>query len=417
MILKNCSAAKFLILTYALVQISCSDFLEPVKATKEPTEYSYNYWLLQKTYLFEDDLLSLNPNGDSTELLYNNLSDKFTRYVAPAKSEQTETSINSSLVQGDIGLEYGTIPEATNPLFISRVYPESPAAKANVPRYGTIILANGISITGKNAYDTYNSIIEHNKEILLTIAYRGDTLQYSMTKENIYAPTVFIDTLNNYIVISITGFKPQTIDKQNGTLGELKAYLDSTSTYKGPRLLDLRNNPGGHVQQCVSMADLFIKEGAISIRKNRMFDGNGISSYSNTTEYAKPGDSGETGKFVMLLNKNSASCTEIFAAALSEGANIPIAGSTTYGKGIGQTTWHTKAGGLAIITNFEFLTPKRNSYNKKGIQPDFVCEATLQCGFDAIEKYYGASQKIKTVKEFQIMRKYKATEGAILIGN
>jgi C-terminal peptidase prc len=411
----------FFAAVFALFLAGCSDFLEPVKSTPEPTEYSYNYWLLQRTYLFEDELPQLDENGDSISELYSKLSDRFTRYVPPSKSEETTTHINTSIVPGDVGMEYSLIPEAEHPLIISRVYAESPAGRAKVPRYGNILSVNGVEITGDEAYATYDSVLTYSKDISMAVAYLGDTTLYEMTKEDVYAPTVFVDTLNETIIITITGFKLNTVDKENGTLGELKAYLDSTQSYLQPRLIDLRNNPGGHVSLCTAMADLFIESGNISTRSWRAFAPDGEPTHRTETEVAQSGDAGEKGKFVALVNKNSASCAEIFAAAIQEGAGIPIAGTATYGKGIGQSTWKTPAGGLAIITNLEFLTPKGNSYHKIGISPDYTCEsATFQCGFDAIQKFHGKKSK-KSVSSLleakKFIRQKAVTEGALMPGD
>lgn len=400
---------------------ACSDFLEPVKSTPEPTEYTYNYWLLQRTYLFEDELPQLDENGDSISELYSKLSDRFTRYVPPSKSKETTTHINTSIVPGDVGMEYSLIPEAEHPLIISRVYAESPAGRAKVPRYGNILSVNGVEITGDEAYATYDSVLTYSKDISMAVAYLGDTTLYEMTKEDVYAPTVFVDTLNETIIITITGFKLNTVDKENGTLGELKAYLDSTQSYLQPRLIDLRNNPGGHVSLCTAMADLFIESGNISTRSWRAFAPDGEPTHRTETEVAQSGDAGEKGKFVALVNKNSASCAEIFAAAIQEGAGIPIAGTATYGKGIGQSTWKTPAGGLAIITNLEFLTPKGNSYHKIGISPDYTCDsATFQCGFDAIQKFHGKKSKKSTgtlLEATKYLRQKTFTEGALMPGD
>ncbi len=397
---------------------ACSDFFHPVESTPEPTEYSYNYWLLQRTYLYEDELPQLDENGDSAQELYSKLSDPFTRYVPPSKSEAAITQINTSIVPGDVGMEYETFPQKEYPLVIYRVYPNGPAGRAGIKRYGNILDANGVDIVGENALGVYDSVLTYSKEITLTVAYATDTVSYNLTKEDIYAPTVFIDTLNGIPVITITHFKLNTADQKNGSYGELKAYLDSTQNTTEPRLIDLRNNPGGHVSHCIAMADLFIKEGIISTRTSRDLSLEGKTLYRKKSEKAKSGDSGEKGKFVLLVNKGSASCSEIFAAALQEGANIPVAGVTTYGKGIGQSTWKTMDGGLAIITNWEFLTPKGNSYHKKGIIPDYPCEsATLTCGIEAIQNYYGTKAFTKNISTFDkeptILRRYQFEGGSI----
>ena len=398
---------------------ACSDFFEPVESTPEPTEYSYNYWLLKQTYLFEDELPQLDENGDSVQELYSKLSDPFTRYIPPSKSEATITHINTSIVPGDVGMEYEKIPQKEYPLVIYRVYPEGPAGRAGIKRYGNIMNANGVDIVGENAFEVYDSILTYSKDISLTVAYTSDTISYNLTKEDVYAPTIFLDTLNGIPIITITSFKLNTADQKNGSLGELKTYLDSTQNTTGPRLINLRNNPGGHVSHCIAMADLFVKEGIISTRTSRDLSVEGKTIYREKSERAKSSDSGEKGKFVLLVNKGSASCSEIFAAALQEAANIPVAGETTYGKGIGQSTWKTMDGGLAIITNWEFLTPKGNSYHKKGVIPDYPCEsATLSCGMKAIQNYYGTAPLLKSRsgifdKEPSILRRYKFEGGSI----
>lgn len=398
---------------------ACSDFFEPVESTPEPTEYSYNYWLLKQTYLFEDELPQLDENGDSVQELYNKLSDPFTRYIPPSKSEATITHINTSIVPGDVGMEYEKFPQKEYPLVIYRVYPEGPAGRAGIKRYGNIMNANGVDIVGENAFEVYDSILTYSKDISLTVAYTSDTISYNLTKEDVYAPTIFLDTLNGIPIITITSFKLNTADQKNGSFGELKTYLDSTQNTTEPRLINLRNNPGGHVSHCIAMADLFIKEGILSTRTSRDLSVEGKTNYRKNSQKAKAGDSGEKGKFVLLVNKGSASCSEIFAAALQEAANIPVAGETTYGKGIGQSTWKTMDGGLAIITNWEFLTPKGNSYHKKGVVPDYPCEsATLSCGIKAIQNYYGTAPLLKSRsgifdQEPSVLRRYKFEGGSI----
>lgn len=384
----------FVIPFFVALLAGCSDFLSPVKSTPTPTEYEFNYWLLQKTYLFEDELDKLDPDGDSVQILYETLDDPYTRYVPPSNSEAAETQLNTSIIEGDIGLEYAVDVNATEyPLIIRRVYPDAPAYRAGVPRNGTIKSINGVKISKLSDYSLYDSVLTHSKEITLEISYNGKTKKYTMEKETIYAPTIFVDTLNGITFVSITGFKLNTYDKENGTYGELKTYLDSTKNEKGVRILDLRNNPGGHVNQCVSMADLFVKKGPLSIKHWRTLDSDGSSIHKRDTVTAKSGDSGENGKFMLLINGNSASCAEIFAAAVSEQAPIPVLGAKSYGKGIGQTTWKTKDNGLAIITSLEFLTPKSNSYHKVGIIPEFPCEnkSVYDCIENASQEYFGMS--------------------------
>ncbi|MCQ2091502.1 MAG: S41 family peptidase [Fibrobacter sp.] len=402
------TAAMFFV---AFLLFGCSDFFHPVESTPTPTEYQYNYWLLKRTYLYESDLDTLDADGDKVENLYKALSDPYTRYVPPSKSEQTSISMNTSIVQGDVGMEYlldastATLSANGNhPLFIYRVYEKSPAAEAGFPRYGNIIEVNGVDLvlspddpTGYSVYNTYDSVLTYNKEIAYTIVFAQDTIRDTLTKTDIYAPTVFLDTVDGITVISITGFKQTTINQTSGSLGELKAYLDSTRAETNVRILNLMNNPGGHVNQCIPMADLFVSSGVLSSRYWKAFDASGKSLTLSRTIYAQNGDAGENRKFVLLVNESSASCAEIFAASVSEGANIPVIGKTSFGKGIGQTTWTTIENGMAIITNLEFLTPKGNSYHRKGIVPDYVCEgkASVSCAVTLIKNNFDKATALK----------------------
>jgi C-terminal peptidase prc len=372
---------------------ACSDYLTPVESTPKPTEFEYNRWLLQRTYLFEDELDDLPETGDSAQQLYRALKDPYTRYVEPTKSEAAQTAINTSMVPGDVGMTYIINDNATYPLFVYRVYPNGPAGRAGVPRYANIRTVNGIELSGPTAYATYMGVLDTSVTINITLALDSGELKFSLTKETVYAPTIFVDTLYGTIFITINGFKKNTADFEKGTYGELRSYLDSTQNIKEPRVLDLRGNPGGHVDQCVPMADLFVATGTLSSRTWRAFDPDGKPIYMNKKVDAKKGDPGENGKFIILADNHSASCAEIFAAAVTENVDIPLAGTTTYGKGIGQTNWNTAAGGLAIITNLEFLTPKGNSYHHKGLVPDYDCGGTsaTSCVVEAIEKHFGTS--------------------------
>ena len=379
---------------------ACSDFLQPVESTPTPTEYEYNYWLLQRTYLFEDELGALPETGDSVQILYRTLKDPYTRYIVPSKSEAAETSINTSFVPGDIGVTYLINDNAACPIYIYRVYPNGPAGKANVPRYANIKSINGNDLCSADAYSIYNSVLDTSATVELYMTKDSTEYTFTLDKESVYAPTVFVDTLYGTIFVTITEFKLNTADVKNGTYGELRTYLDSTKNIAEPRVIDIRGNPGGHVDQCVSMADLFVKKGTLSTRSWRAFDADGSMIHRNKSIDATAGDPGEGGKFIMLADSRSASCAEIFAAAVIENTDIPLAGATTFGKGIGQTNWKTKDGGLAIITNLEFLTPKGNSYHHKGIVPDYTCDplSMVSCAVETVEKVFG-TKKAKLAKK------------------
>ena len=418
-----------------LCLLGCSDFIHPVKSTPEPeSEYAFNYWLLQKVFLYEERLADLPKDGDSDSIqqqLYSFLKDPYTSYTPPAKSEERSTIINTSkIIGGDVGMRYTVDLTLEHPIKIARVYPISPAGQAGVPRDGNILKVNDIDLTGEKAKATYDSVLSYTKNIDLVVAYKGDTTLFKLEKETVYAPTVFVDTLYEdsakgypgIIFVSIEGFKDSTANRKLGTFGELKSYLDSTTSDKRVRVLDLRNNPGGLVKQSLKMADLFVSKGTMSTMRQRAINDNGESIYVQSHTDAKAGDIGESGKFIILTNGGTASAAEIFTAAVTETTDIPHAGVKTYGKGVGQTTYFTYAGGMATITNFEFLTPKGNSYHKKGIQPKFDCSGTIteNCVAQVAYELYGVkspAQDASLAKRALGVKEYsgsKSDEGAVI---
>lgn len=398
-------------LSSIILLTACSDFITPVKSTPEPTEYSFNYWLLQRVYLYEDELPKLSEDGDSIKQLYNALEDPYTNYFPPAKSNDVRTQLSTSkIIGGDVGMRYYIYGQLEHPIIITRVYPQSPAGRAGVPRYGNIISANKIELTGSNAWATYDSILNYSKKISLLVAYKGDTTQFDLKKDVVYAPTVFIDTLYDdsakgypgIVFITIEGFKDTTLDP-TGSYGELRRYLESSKEDKRVRVIDLRNNPGGIVRQCSAMADLFVSKGTLYTMHSRSLTADGKSKTSYKKTVAKAGDPGEKGKYIILGNQNSASCSEIFIAAVTELTEIPFIGTRTYGKGVGQTPFDTYAGGIAKITNFEFSSPKGVRYNGVGIYPKYNCENILaeSCAAQVAHKLYG----VKIPKQENVLAK------------
>ncbi len=401
---------------------ACSDFIHPVKSTPGPeSEYAFNYWLLNNIYLYEDELPNLQEDGDSIQLLYNTLKDPYTTYTPPSQSEDKITHLNTSMIAGDVGIRYFNYPNLEHPIIIDRVYPQSPAGKAGVPRFGSIISVNDIELTGDKAKVTYDSILNYSKTIRLLVAYKGETKLYELQKETIFAPTIFVDTLfedsskgyPGIIFITIEGFKPKTVDQDSGSYGELKTYLKSTISDKRVRVLDLRGNLGGHVKQSTLMADLFVSTGILSTTLSRSLNPDGESIHTSSTTKAKAGDPGETGNFIILANQATASAAEIFIAAVTELTDIPLIGSRTFGKGIGQTPFFTYAGGVATITNYQFLTPKGNSYHKVGIPPKYECDNTIGeiCAAKIANKLYGVNSSYQD--DSVLAKQYrKNTEGS-----
>ena len=167
--------------------------------------------------------------------------------------------------------------------------------------------------------------------------------------------------------VRITTFSEQT----NKSTKEAIKKLKKNKNLKG-YVLDLRNNPGGLLEQAVYVSDLFLEKGEIVSTRGR-------DSENPETYKAKPGDVINGLPLVVLINGGSASASEIVAGALQDHKRAIILGTQSFGKGSVQTIIPVNPYGALRMTTARYFTPSGRSIQKKGISPDIVVdEAKLE---------------------------------------
>ena len=164
--------------------------------------------------------------------------------------------------------------------------------------------------------------------------------------------------------IRITSFSEQTISGLEKAVGNLKKLADSK--LKG-LILDLRNNPGGLLEQSVKVSDAFLNKGEIvSTRSRRADQGQRFN--------ARPGDIIDGLPIVILMNGGSASASEIVAGALQDHRRAIIMGTRSFGKGSVQTIVPLSGHGAIRLTTARYYTPSGRSIQATGINPDIVVQ-------------------------------------------
>lgn len=164
--------------------------------------------------------------------------------------------------------------------------------------------------------------------------------------------------------VRITSFSEQTAAGLERAIKRLKENADGK--LKG-LVLDLRNNPGGLLDQSVKVSDAFLNQGEIvSTRSRRTDEGQRFN--------AKPGDVTEGLPVVVLLNGGSASASEIVAGALQDHRRAIIMGTRSFGKGSVQTIIPLGSHGAIRLTTARYYTPSGRSIQAKGIDPDIIVE-------------------------------------------
>src|SRR5690606_13354360 len=136
-------------------------------------------------------------------------------------------------------------------------------------------------------------------------------------------------------------------------------------------ILDLRNNPGGLLDQAVGVADLFLEGGEIVSQRGR--DARDVERYN-----ARPGDIAANLPMVVIINSGSASAAEIVAGALQDRKRAELVGLTSFGKGSVQTVIPLRGGmdGALKLTTARYYTPSGRSIQQTGIDPDLEVAQT-----------------------------------------
>ena len=174
--------------------------------------------------------------------------------------------------------------------------------------------------------------------------------------------------------VRITTFSEQT--KKSAT--EAIKKLKKNKNLKG-YVLDLRNNPGGLLEQAVAISDLFLEKGEIVSTRGR-------DLVNSETYKARPGDIINGLPLVVLINSGSASASEIVAGALQDHKRAIVLGTKSFGKGSVQTIIPVNPFGALRMTTAKYFTPSGKSIQKKGISPDIVVN---QAKVESIEKRNG----------------------------
>ena len=193
---------------------------------------------------------------------------------------------------------------------------------------------------------------------------RGNTLMPVIITRDVIEVPVVVSTL---VDDEIGYIRVLTFESQRTVL-QLKAQLQALQDQGMTSLiLDLRDNGGGYLTQGLQTADLFLEEGEIAFQRT--------PELTFRLATATPG--GFQGRMAVLVNRYSASASEIVAGALQIHGRATVIGEVTAGKGVGQTLITLADGSEMKVVSYEWLLPDRSSLNAQGIQPDIVLEDAL----------------------------------------
>ncbi len=210
-----------------------------------------------------------------------------------------------------------------------------------------------------------------NTPIKLTIVRKGrdEPFDVSITRDiiRINAVKARLEADEQVAYVKISTFNEQTHANLVKSVEELKKQ--SGKKLKG-YIIDLRNNPGGLLDQAVAVSDAFLDKGAIVLTKGRNLE-------ETQRSQARPGDITDGKKVLVLVNGGSASASEIVAGAIQDHKRGTVIGTRSFGKGSVQTIIPLGSNGAIRLTTARYYTPSGRSIQAQGIHPDVVVEQEL----------------------------------------
>lgn len=328
--------------------------LHPVNSVDPTHTFGEIEAVLENYYLYKNDYEDIN-----TELMdkafYGMTSfsdDPYTSYMSKEELKNFTSSINMDYV--GIGVVY-TLQDGFG--VVQRVVLNSPAEKAGILAGDILIAVDGQSVEGLSSDEIKQRVIgEVGTNVKITIIRDGQTIDIDVTRGEV-DNSVYCLTQDDHILLNIYSFGESTAK-------ECVSYLDQYEDFQ-KIIIDIRDNTGGYQTAVSELCGLFIGNNEVYLKQ--------IDSYGNEvealTKCSKTYNNFE--KIVILVNENTASAAEVFAICLKEKLdNVTIVGTTTYGKGVIQSTHYLANGGALKFTSFLWTSPSGVSINDVGIVPD-----------------------------------------------
>ena len=295
--------------------------------------------------------------------------DPYSSYMSPEmlKEMQTETKGEFGGLGIEVGMEAGVV-KVISPI------DGSPAEAVGVKAGDYIVKINGTQVQGKTlseAVDLMRGPVGSEIEITVRRIGNRKALTFKIIRDIIEIKSVKSKVLEKNIgYVRLTSFNDNSSD-------QFKDIIENFKTKKiNKYILDLRNNPGGLLNQAIKITDFFLDNGEIVSTKSK-------KKFDNRKWFAKKGDIINGNTLIVLINYGSASASEIVAGALKDHKRAIILGESSYGKGSVQSIIPLKNDGAIRLTVSKYYLPSGDSISEVGVKPDiFVAESSDEFRID-----------------------------------
>lgn len=303
-------------------------------------------------------LIEAAINGMLTSL------DPHSSFLSAKDYEDMQTQTRGSF--GGLGIEVGQedgLVKVISPI------DDTPAAEAGVKAGDYITHVNGESLMGLNLDEAVEKMRGPvGSEIKITILREGEKEPFDLTivRDVIKLTVVKTRIEGHAVVLRVTTFNDETMDTLKSEMDKAVKEAGGIDKVTG-FVLDLRNNPGGLLNQAIEVSDAFLDRGEIVSTRGRKPE-------ESERWNAKTGDLAQGKPMVVLINGGSASASEIVTGALQDHRRAIVVGTKSFGKGSVQTVMQVTPDSAIRLTTARYYTPSGRSIQSLGIQPDIIVE-------------------------------------------
>lgn len=328
--------------------------------------------------------------------------DRYTRYASASDAAEDRADRDGF---GGVGITISVAED--DGVDILNVLPDTPAAVAGLLTGDRIVAVDGESVIGLGVREVVSKLRgQIGSRVSISVLRDGTReLTIPVTRAYIIAPTVISAMDGEIAVIQITSFNVQTA--QDVEQAVVEAYARASGDL-GAVILDLRNNPGGLLDQATAVADLFLDNGLIGSAEGRHPE-------SHQRFLAYPGDVISGRPMVVLINGNTASAAEVLVAGLQDLGRAVVVGSTSYGKGTVQTVNRLPNDGELTLTWSALHAPSGYILHELGVRPN-VCTSGYRSANAAVNDAIEHASSIGTaMRTWRTHRLLELDEQAVLL--